>query len=344
MLLEAGASPRETCEAGATALHAAARRGPLELVELLIRHGALGWQADRRGKTRAGLCAQGLGSPTASAIVELLDRPVIRDERFRDAVKAIHAGNVGGPWPAAGSPSRAVARARDRARLLSARAIFAIPSCSGSSPATPTLVRKMPANIADIAQVMIARGVEQADLDYTLELVMSSGGLRQPGLQVALVGILDGRGRRRHAAGDPGCPRALRSRAGLGVARSRHADDGADRRSARPRRRAALASASMRRPMTGRRRWAWRSSTASSMPPACASMPAPIPINSCRCTATPCRCITAALNDDVEMLKLLVARGARLDTRDTLWNGTPLGWAVHNKKAEAEAYLRSLQQ
>ena len=73
-------------------------------------------------------------------------------------------------------------------------------------------------------------------------------------------------------------------------------------------------------------------------------MPALIQIDLCRCTATPCRCITAALNDDIEMLKLLVARGARLDIRDTLWNGTPLGWAVHNKKVNAEAYLRSLQQ
>jgi peptide-methionine (S)-S-oxide reductase len=53
---------------------------------------------------------------------------------------------------------------------------------------------------------------------------------------------------------------------------------------------------------------------------------------------------TATLNGDVEMLKLLVARGARLDVRDKLWNGTPLGWAVHNKKTEAEVYLRSLQQ
>jgi peptide-methionine (S)-S-oxide reductase len=50
----------------------------------------------------------------------------------------------------------------------------------------------------------------------------------------------------------------------------------------------------------------------------------------------------AAVNGDVEMLRLLVARGAGLDTRDTLWNGTPLGWAVHTKKRDAEAYLRSL--
>ena len=50
----------------------------------------------------------------------------------------------------------------------------------------------------------------------------------------------------------------------------------------------------------------------------------------------------AALNDDVETMKLLIEHGARIDARDTLWDGTPLGWAVHNKKRKAEAYLRSL--
>ena len=35
-------------------------------------------------------------------------------------------------------------------------------------------MQKVPANIAAIAQAMIARGVEQADLDYTLELVISN--------------------------------------------------------------------------------------------------------------------------------------------------------------------------
>jgi hypothetical protein len=37
-----------------------------------------------------------------------------------------------------------------------------------------------------------------------------------------------------------------------------------------------------------------------------------------------------------------VASIQRCDARDTLWDGTPLGWAVHGKKAKAEAYLRSL--
>ena len=74
MLLEAGASPREACEAGATALHAAARRGPIALVELLIRHGALGWQTDRRGKTALDYARKG-SAGDRERIVELLDRP-----------------------------------------------------------------------------------------------------------------------------------------------------------------------------------------------------------------------------------------------------------------------------
>ncbi len=49
----------------------------------------------------------------------------------------------------------------------------------------------------------------------------------------------------------------------------------------------------------------------------------------------------AAIHDDVPMLQLLVDRGARLDVVDTLWNGTPLGWAVHEKKRNAEAFLRA---
>ena len=49
----------------------------------------------------------------------------------------------------------------------------------------------------------------------------------------------------------------------------------------------------------------------------------------------------AAINEDLPMMELLLACGARTDIRDTLWNGTPLGWAIHNHKAKAEALLRA---
>jgi hypothetical protein len=43
------------------------------------------------------------------------------------------------------------------------------------------------------------------------------------------------------------------------------------------------------------------------------------------------------------MIAFLVARGARLDTRDTLWNGTPLDWACYEKHDVARAALENAQ-
>jgi hypothetical protein len=37
----------------------------------------------------------------------------------------------------------------------------------------------------------------------------------------------------------------------------------------------------------------------------------------------------AVLGGHEAVVRLLVGRGARLDIRDTIWHGTPLGWAVH---------------
>src|SRR5262245_21007053 len=93
LLLEAGASPRQAGEGGTTALHQAAWRGPLALVELLIRHGALIWQPDQRGKIALDYARAGPAADRKQ-MVELLDRPVIRDSRFRAAVSAIQAGDL----------------------------------------------------------------------------------------------------------------------------------------------------------------------------------------------------------------------------------------------------------
>jgi hypothetical protein len=53
----------------------------------------------------------------------------------------------------------------------------------------------------------------------------------------------------------------------------------------------------------------------------------------------------AVLTGDEAMVKLLVARGARLDLRDTIWQGTPLGWALYGggkRQAQMAEFLRSL--
>jgi hypothetical protein len=52
----------------------------------------------------------------------------------------------------------------------------------------------------------------------------------------------------------------------------------------------------------------------------------------------------AAVNNDIAMLELLTERGADLQARDSLWNGTPLGWAAHNGKGEAKAFLLGIME
>ena len=48
---------------------------------------------------------------------------------------------------------------------------------------------------------------------------------------------------------------------------------------------------------------------------------------------------TAALGENVAMLHLLFERGAKTQTRDTLWDSTPLQWAIHEKRPIARARL-----
>ena len=49
----------------------------------------------------------------------------------------------------------------------------------------------------------------------------------------------------------------------------------------------------------------------------------------------------AAWSGHEEVVRLLVERGARLDIRDTLYQGTPLAWAEHGGRAGIAAWLRS---
>jgi ankyrin repeat protein len=48
----------------------------------------------------------------------------------------------------------------------------------------------------------------------------------------------------------------------------------------------------------------------------------------------------AALAGHEAVVRLLVERGARLDIRDTIYNGTALGWALHADRAQIAEYLR----
>jgi ankyrin repeat protein len=335
LLLEAGASPRAECVGNATPLHAAARRGPLALVELLIRHGALSWMRDRRGRLALDYARKGSAGDRAR-MVELLDRPVIRDQRLRDAVGLIHSGNVD-----------ALCRLLDRhPGLLRQRAIepdcypndyFRDPKLFWFIANNPTLMRPVPANMVAIGQAMIARGVEQADLDYTLELVMSSGAKDASLLSMLIDAGAQATPRAIVVALAHWCLEPVETLLKRGLAMTVPIAAALDRRSELV---ALLAQASSADRQSGlglavinRRLEAARVCLDAGADP---NQFLPVHRHSMPLHQ-------AAIHDDVPMLKLLVERGARLDTRDTLWRGTPLRWAILQKKAAAEAYLRSLQ-
>jgi peptide-methionine (S)-S-oxide reductase len=339
LLLDAGASPRETGRNQMTPLHAAARRGPLALVELLIRNGALGWQPDRRGKTALDYARKGEASDRA-AIAELLDTPVIRDKRFRAAVAAIHDGDVEG-----------LGRLLDQhPDLLTMRAIepdcyregyFRNPKLFWFIANNPTLMKKVPENIADIAQALIARGVETADLNYALELVMSAGGAMPAEKQAALIPLLLDAGATATAdsiamalAHRCVAPiEALLSRGhGMTVAIAASLDRRAELASLLPGASAEERQAGLGLAVINRHREAALLCLEAGADP---NQFLPVHRHSLPLHQ-------AALDDDVAMLRLLVEHGARLDIKDTLWRSTPLGWAVHTGKAAAEAYLRAL--
>ena len=65
-----------------------AEHGPLQRVEELLGRGALAWEP---GVLEAAERGRG---PDRDAILALLARPVIRDPELRDAVAAIHAGDL----------------------------------------------------------------------------------------------------------------------------------------------------------------------------------------------------------------------------------------------------------
>jgi ankyrin repeat protein len=338
-LLSAGANPRRD-SGGETALHAAASRGPVALVELLIRKGALEWQPDRKGRPPLAAARRGK-SADAAAIIELLDRPVVRDTAFRAAVAALQRGDV----PVLG-------RLLDRKpRLLRDRIVepdcyreagrpqyFGDPKLFWFIANNPTLMRRLPENIVEVAGAMIARGVDQADLDYALELVMTSAAAREQGLQVPLLGRLIVAGATATAkaidmtlAHREVVPVEALLRAGQPMTAAIAAALG---RNDRLRELLSGAAAQEIQNAFGMAVINGQAEAVRLAIDAGADVNAFLPVHR---HSTPLH--QAAIDDNVEMIDLLLARGARIDIADTLWNSTPLGWARHQGKSRAAERL-----
>jgi hypothetical protein len=312
----------------------------LALVERLIRGGALEWQADRKRRTALAVAKRGQAADKA-AIVELLDRPVIRDRAFRAAVRAVQKGDV-----------EALKRQLDaEPRLLSERILepecyrqadrrqyFRDPKLFWFVANNPALVKRMPANMVDVARVMIERGVDQADLDYALELVMTSAAARKQRLQIPLGDCLLKAGASPTAEAidmtlghgelgpvisllDAGYPMTAPIAAALGrlntlpqLLKTASADE--------VQRAFGLAAIN---DQTEAVRMALDAG---------ADPNQTMPVHT-HCFAMH----QAVLHDDLVLMDLLLSRGARADVPDKLWSSPPLGWAIHEKRPRTRAFL-----
>jgi hypothetical protein len=341
-LLAAGAEIRND-GAGGTALHAAAARGPLALVELLIRNGALEWQGDRKGRPPLAAAKRG-DAPDKAAIVELLDRPVIRDRAFRAAVAAIRRGDAAG-----------LARLLDSdPRLLRERIVepecyreagrpqyFRDPRLFWFIANNPTLMKRMPDNIVEVAEVMIARGVDKADLDYALELVMTSAPARKQGLQIPLVELL-------LRAGATATTQAIAMTLGhrelapiLALLQAGHEMTApiaaALGRTDRLAELLPTASADDVQTALGMAVINGQTDAARLALDAGADPNGFLPVHT---HSVPLH--QTVVDENQELMELLVARGARTDIADKLWNATPLGWAIYQGKDRARTWLERL--
>lgn len=338
ILIEAGAFLRRGGAKGATPLHAAARQGPAALVELLLRNGALFWQSDEEGRRPYDYAREGTPEDRDLLLFLLADGPKISDPDFRTAVAAIQAGDL----------ASLAALLDAHPRLLRERAIepkigptgyFTDPKLFWFVANNPTLVPQSPDNIVAVAKLMIARGVDQADLDYTLGLVTTNGlmpAAQQIALTAALVeagavmdedGFLASLGHRQRA------PVAWLVEHGFALTAPIAA--GLGRVDALPGL-LADATAKVRTDALG---MAVINSEREAARLCLEAGADPNRFMACHRHSTPLH--QAALDGDVALIELLLAHGARLDIADTLWRGAPLDWAIHGKQAGAEALLRA---
>lgn len=265
------------------------------------------------------------------------ESPPLRDPQFEAAVAALQAGD-----------EAALASLLDADPALLTRAAvdpgpmregyFADPRLFWFVANNPTLTPDSPPNILDIARLMIARGVGQDDLDYTLGLVATNGLMARP-LQIELARVLI------EGGANPGGK--LTGVLGHGqteivewlVARGRPVDApvaaGLGRTDGLP----ALLKAASRDDVDEALALATINRHPLAVQMALQAGADPNRFMPVHTHSTPLH--QAALNGDLETMTLLIDAGARLDTLDTLWRGTPLGWAIHGEQADAQALLRA---
>ena len=343
-LLAAGVNPR-LGDGRESPLHAAARYGPLATVEALIAAGALDWETDRARRTPLDVARRGRARERA-AIVALLDRGAIPDASFRAAVKAIHTGNADALSRLLDAEPRLLHErivGPDAYRASSRPQYFRDPKLFWYVANNPTLVERMPANIVDVARVMIDRGVEQSDLDYALALTMSSSVAREQGHQRPLIDELieAGAAVTTEAVAVAAAYHELNAVRAL-VERGRPIDVPIA---------AALGDEERLRELL---RTANRDDVAlafglavinAHLGAVAVALDAGAEVNGFLPVHAHSTALhQAVVSDEVALLELLLSRGADPTLRDALWDATPLDWAIHEERPKTRTILQRESQ
>jgi len=278
-----------------------------------------------------------LEKPTLSDRLNLPHHERIEDATFRRAVELLDAGDVAGLQEHLNQhpnlPHQHV--------VFEGGNYFRNPSLLEFAAENPVRHGTLPQNIVQLARAILDAGVEQSTLNETLMLVATGSVPRECRVQLPLIDLLCDHGANPdsviEAAALHGEMEAVKALIGRGArvnlpiaAALGHIEDfrrllsGADSRD----RHLALALASQ----FGRVEIVRLLLDAGEDP----DRYNPVGGHS---HSTPLH--QAAWAGHMEVVRVLVERGARLDLKDILWQGTPVDWARHAGRTEIEAYLHA---
>jgi peptide-methionine (S)-S-oxide reductase len=265
----------------------------------------------------------------------------IEDPTFRAAVDLLDRGDVEGLRRHLVSHPDLV---RQRVRFDDSNyRYFARPTLIEFIAENPIRHDRLPPNIVYVAQAILDMpgGRDRASLDSTLELVSSGRVAREHGVQVPLIDLLCRAG----ADPDRAMPAALAhgefdAVAAL-IAQGAVVDltvAAATGRTEAVRRLLAAADGESRHRGLA---LAAQHGHADAVIALVEAGEDPDRYNPAGCHAHSTPLHQAAVAGHTEVVRLLVERGARLDIRDTLYNGTPLAWAEFGGQRSIADYLRS---
>lgn len=279
-------------------------------------------------------------NPTLADRLDLPHHERIEDPTFRRAVEFLDAGDAAGLR----AHLQQYPNLAHEHVLFEGGNYFRNPTLLEFAAENPVRHGKLPENIVEVAKAIVDAGVEQTSLNETLGLVSTGMVPRQCRVQIALIELLCGHGadpdRALHAAALHGEFEAVEAllkcggkidlpiAAALGQTDQSHRlISGADQKQ----RHLALTLAAMFGHLEIIRMLLEAGEDQDRYNPI-----------SAHSHSTPLH--QAALAGHANVVQLFVERGARLDIKDTLWQGTPADWARHGGKTEVERYLREAER